>query len=378
MDAPIQHEAASGDPRRVFLCGTARGGTTLLAGLLDGHPSLAVLPGDTRIWPVLMDRTLGRGVVRAAAALDRPGLTALLGLPGVWRLAFRDRRALEARLARWLEDLPGPPVDARSLAAHVACTLRRPADFWGAFFEAFFAVAGTEMAARPIRVEKTPLNELLVPLLGRLFGARTRWVHVVRDPRAVVASWLAMRTPPPARRRRAILDRCVDWSRSAHRALRASAEDPERYRALRYEDLVAAPAQVMAGVASFLGIAWNDTLRTPTRLGVPWAPNSSFEDARRGAPGAVLDRQTGRFGEILVPDEVGWIEAVLGTQMVAWGYAPGVPSSEPGKGPHAPGGARGMKGWLKGFELARRQRAHRTPPAEGVDRTWEHPLQRSR
>jgi hypothetical protein len=368
------------------VCGTARAGTTLLVRMLDGHPALAVLPWDTRIWPDLMDRTLPRGLVRVASVLDLPALTGLLGLPGLRRLAFRDRHALASRLHRWLHDFPDPPEDAQELAA--LCARVSPgAPYWGAFFEAFFRTAGAGLEDRPVRVEKTPLNELIVPLLDRLFGSSfgplfgplfdqaTRYVHVVRDPRCVIASWVVMRDPPPERRAAAVLDRCVDWSRSAHRAIRGAGAQHGRYHVLRYEDLVARPGEVMADVGSFLGIGWHDALLRPTMLGAAVAPNSSYDDARGSAPGALVATQTRRFNEVLAPHEIVAIERRLHTQMEAWGYARDGAVAREGRPRRA---ARGVASAIKAWELARRQRGPSAPIVPGARRTWEGPPERSR
>ena len=333
--------------------------------MLDGHPSLAVLPSDTRIWPVLMDRVLSRTVVRAASVLDVPAITSVLALPGLRHLAFGDRRALERRLLRWVEDVPHVRSGARECAVRTARGAAMGASCWDAFFEVFFELAGPGMGSRPVRVEKTPSNELLVPLLDRFFGARTRYVHVVRDPRSVVASWIAMRRPSAHRRWGAILDRCVDWSRSAHRARSGPATRVGRYHALRYEDLVARPERLMAGVASFLQVPWDDTLLVPTCLGTPAAPNSSWEAVRGGAAGMLVATQSRRFYEVLDEEEIARIERLLGPQMEAWGYACAVEVRRGGR----VGGRPGAAALAKGFELARRQRGARRAGRRSADRT---------
>ena len=48
----------------------------------------------------------------------------------------------------------------------------------------------------------------------------------------------------------------------------------ERYRVIRYEDLVQEPARVIEELCDFLSIEDNPSLRVPTRLGKPWVGNS--------------------------------------------------------------------------------------------------------
>ena len=67
------------DPLPVFVLGPARGGTTLLVRLLDGHPLLAVLPTESQFYPVLTQRTLSRRVMQIADFLDWHSLPHVLG-----------------------------------------------------------------------------------------------------------------------------------------------------------------------------------------------------------------------------------------------------------------------------------------------------------
>ena len=94
-------DASDARPDWVFLCGTARGGTTLLARLLDGHPALVVLPWDSRVYPDLMDRSLTRIIVSLSEWTGSYELPAALAGPVAGVFAFGGRRALAARLARW-------------------------------------------------------------------------------------------------------------------------------------------------------------------------------------------------------------------------------------------------------------------------------------
>lgn len=360
----------------VFICGTARGGTTLLARLLDGHPALAVLPWDTQVGPILMDRPISRAVLRAAPMLDWYGLPAILGGRLLRRAAFHDRWALAARLARWLQDFPAPPPNVDAIAAAAAARATTPDTYWTAFFEVLADVAGADLLERPIRVEKTPLNELLAALLDRLFGPETRYVHVVRDPRAVVASWLANRPLGGAARERAMLARCVDWSRSVDCGRHGLSVRPGRVHVLRYEDLVDRTAGVMEGVRAFLGIQAYEHLTVPTHLGVPASANSSFGGP--APPGVVLRKPAERYREVLTGRELGLVEGWLGAQMTACGYP--VDDRPPGgAGESAPTFAprMGPRSISKRFELARRRRRFRAGPMPWVLRTSEQASERT-
>lgn len=334
-------------PSWVFICGQARSGTTLLSRLLDGHPSCAVLPWDTRVQQEIMSRRLTRWVLRTAALLDRPEVVAGLAAPGARRLAFRGRPALRDRLTRWLQDFPRTSPDAWLAAASAATEAAPPAGFWEAFFPVLaVATEDASLLERPVRVEKTPANERLVPLLDRLFGASTRYVHVVRDPRSVVASWMALHRPTGERRPRALVDRCVDWSRSVALACHHDRARPGRYLLLRYEDLVTDTERTMTAVLAFLRLPPHARRTMPTHLGEPAPPNSSFQGLAE--PGRVVAPGERRRQDTILSDESALVEALLCEQMRACGYPVGrttPPASALG----------GVRHRLRLWELRRRQ-----------------------
>ncbi|MEJ2207157.1 MAG: sulfotransferase, partial [Gemmatimonadota bacterium] len=302
----------------MFICGVPRSGTTLLTRLLDGHPSLAVLPWDTQVRSLILERPLSRLVLRASSLLDRPELPGRLAAWASGDSAFPDRDALAKRLARWLQDFPSPPGDPEGMARRAVAHVNGAAGAWEAFFSALADVAGREVLTRPIRVEKTPYNEGLVSLLDALFGAQTRYVHLVRDPRAVIGSWTRMHAPAAAARASALLDRSVDWARSLDLARHHLRVRPDRYAVLRYEDLVADPHAAMEGVRVFLDLMPHPALESPTHLGAPALPNSSYE---AGSDAGVVRLEPTRWTRSLAPEEVARIEAWLGPQMRTCGYS---------------------------------------------------------
>jgi hypothetical protein len=66
------------------------------------------------------------------------------------------------------------------------------------------------------------------------------------------------------------------WNVSTRSALNLARSRPDQGLLLAYEDLVSETAAVMARVASWLGIAFDEALLSPTFAGQPILPNSSF------------------------------------------------------------------------------------------------------
>ena len=97
-----------------------------------------------------------------------------------------------------------------------------------------------------IFVEKTPSHALCIPAIMKLL-AGVRFIHVVRDPRDVVASMLAAshswwkHCAPKNAREAALM-----WQRFVNAVLNAkSSIPPGQFFEVKYEDLVARPIQIL-------------------------------------------------------------------------------------------------------------------------------------
>ena len=116
--------------------------------------------------------------------------------------------------------------------------------------------------------EKTPENVLVFPELVELLP-NARFIHIVRDPRATVASLLNVgkrarskgETPAPfttnVRAAARYVKRCLD---SGFKATRLA---PEKVYTVVYEELVKNPDQETRNVCDFLGVEWAPTMLKP-------------------------------------------------------------------------------------------------------------------
>ena len=130
-------------------------------------------------------------------------------------------------------------------------------------------------------VEKTPLNERHVRRFSDLPEAR--FIHVVREPQATLASLLARYRAADARQ-----IHLSEQAQSIRQSLQLAHANARRlgaphYLVVRYEDLVDDPAHEIERVRAFLGITAHASLRTPTVAGQPVRSNSAFEPSAAGA-----------------------------------------------------------------------------------------------
>jgi len=287
-DAARAAQARTFAEHAVVVCGFMKSGTTLLLQLLDGHPDLFCLPGDTHLGAVLR----GAGDVPApddAASWSAYWLGRMVNPTGqapFWFLGEDD-----ANYSRFLHHL----TYWRNILG---------AGPRGAFLAVVFAAfcnAPHAPALPKAWVEKTPGEEGAIETIRGAFPA-ARFIHVVRDPLDNLASL-----------KRLYAFRNWDWNAQSvawglRRSLQAGLEHlarlgPERYHLVKYEDLLDAPEVQMGRIARFLSIEMSETLLRPSVGGQPARSNTMFEERRAvgrivarpaRSPGTGLDRRDRR------------------------------------------------------------------------------------
>jgi hypothetical protein len=264
----------------VFVCGYYRSGTTLMAGLLQGHPDVVSLPSESRYFGQWRRRLaslpedemladLHDGWIRRAVSPD--------GLPPFWSLG-----------RPWEDGGDRYAAFTRALFAYTAG--REPGDDLLGIVAAAFAQGSNPR----LWAEKTPTNELHVPEIVAAYQ-NARFVHMVRDPRATLASIKAWNR---GQHLVSVPAAAVELRKSLE-AARTNVErsGADRYLIVRYESLVTEPEREMRRVASFLGLEWSDVLVTPSTT----ANSSNAERRVQGRiHGLSETASAGRIGDAVV------------------------------------------------------------------------------
>jgi hypothetical protein len=291
----------------VFIVGPRKSGTTLLLNLLDGHSQLVALPNEPHHFQRFL---LQHGRRDRSAQLEElhtrwiHNLICPTGLPPFWTLG-----------RPWVEGEDGYQLFTRRLyeieAAHP------DQDLLAVVAAALCAVA-TGAVSDEIRhwVVKTPGDELVVRRIQAVYPDAS-FVHILRDPRAVSA---AVTRIDRAAGERADLETTAHDIRRSFDAAGANLRllGATRYLVIRYEDLVRHPEVVMAEVARFLGIDFEEGLLMPTILGKPATSNSAWEGRR--SEGRIDDSHLERWREELDEDSLTFVVAVTGASARRWGY----------------------------------------------------------
>lgn len=246
-----------GEPEAIFIVGVSRSGTTLMRRILDKHSRIGIATENHYLGHLLAWEGARHYFRRMGDLHDDTAVRRLVDVIYSGELQRRSRLRELSPYWRWLTGrVPRADIEARLLASDR--TER-------GVFEVFLRIYA-DRRGKAIIGEKTPAHLAYVETLLEWFPDG-RVIHCIRDPRAVYVSELRRRSEHavgfpyrqlavvPALLERFVLVQVV-WAWAAavqrHRLLRR--RYPDRYRLLRFEDLVASPEPTLAGVCAFLGV----------------------------------------------------------------------------------------------------------------------------
>ena len=294
----------------VFVVGCPRSGTTLLQRMLDAHPDVAICP-ETFWIPYFFKKRIG---------LTPEGLVT----PALFPRLFEYYKFYRMRVGRAdLEGLapPGGPVAY--------------ADFVAGLFDRY-----GEDRGKPLVGDKTPDYARNVPTLHTLWPA-ARFVHLIRDGRDVSLSAVNWK-----RKAARLAELFTTWGgqpfataalwwewhvRPAREA--GAALGPGLYHEVRYEALVARPAEECARLCAFLNLPYDDAMtrfhegRARPDAGLDakngWLPpTAGLRDWRSQMEPKDVVRFEAAAGDLL--DELGYPRATLRPDAGALALASGV------------------------------------------------------
>ncbi len=198
-----------------FVVGVPRSGTTLLRLLLDAHPRLAI-PPETAFIPMLV-REHGPG------PLDPGRFVELVAGFETWPDFHLARETLASRL----ESVAGATLGDGLRAFYALYAERRGKQRFG---------------------DKTPDYGLAIDSIAHLLP-EARFLHIIRDPRAVAASVRHLWFSPS----RNLSEIAADWVRRIQTTREQAGARASTYE-LRYEDLLADPESMLREICAFIDL----------------------------------------------------------------------------------------------------------------------------
>lgn len=273
----------------LFVVGCSRSGTTLLQQMLNAHPRIAVAP-ETHFMPYY------------AARKDRYGD---LGAGDGFRRLVDDIAASA--------DFPELGIPAETFrAAAAGCPRTFPAVL-ALLLDLFARAKGADIAG-----EKTPAHVMYLRELKADFPD-ARFVHLVRDPRAVVNSRRAETWGA-----KDVRENAAFWAEQAGAGERGARELGRDVVTLRYEDLVAQPGDTLRRLCADLGVAFEPAMLEYWKYN-PHLLNVRREPWKANALGPLRPERVDGWRGCLLPTEVLEIESVAWPLMRRFGYRPDSP-----------------------------------------------------
>ena len=313
---------------RLVISGTYRSGTTLLQKMLDSRadcevvmqPSLPLFRGLRRAIAEsvgAIDGSEGPMGVEFAPTADVAG-TALYGVAvGNQQIdsIIRDTHATLAPL--WQAEDQDVPSLVLVNALRAALQPGSAADIALQFFDALAQYRGGQNPAW-VGFKDMYIEEVLDPLLA--VDPELRVIHIVRDPRAVLASrnygaYGGNRRGPNLH---PLLFVSRMWRTSVRWRHRMATNYSDRVLTLRYEDVARSLTATARELCLFLGISFDDAMATTdgyrTESGAVWRGNSSYG----GAPSS----DEPRWKRLVPADSVAALEFLCRGEMELEGYVP--------------------------------------------------------
>lgn len=261
-----------------FIVGCGRSGTTLLRVMLNHHPELAVPP-------------------EALSLID------LLRAPKLTAEQARRELLRDYEIGRWQV-----PLEAERFAdcETVAAVIARVHELYA------------EARGKRAWGHKTPRMVRYAELLESAFEG-VRFVHVVRDPRAVARSFTRSQV-----HRSNALYAARRWRRDVAAGGELARRLPDRAIELRYEDLVREPEAQLRRVCDFLGVGFD-----PAVLEYADDATREYGEYHRQAHAKLASRpdpdRIDLWRRSLTPRQLRVIETIAGPLMRPYGYEPVAP-----------------------------------------------------
>ncbi len=309
---PVTVPTKPGEPEAVFIGGVPRSGTTLMRTVLQKHSRIAIADENHFMGHMLPRLGVRHDLRRFGDLHDDANVRRFVAhLYGPFMEGSRLREV--SPYWRWLTmRVPREEVEARILRGE-----RSERGVFTALLRTY-----ADRRSRAIYGEKTPAH---VRWAGELLDwyPTARFIQMIRDPRAVYRSEVKRRRAhavtfpyryvvrvPLLLRAFCLAEVCWAWIDAVHRHRALTRAYPDRYRLVRFEDLVATPETEIPAICAFLG--------------VPFVPRMLEQEVvsqgdRQGEAGFDAGAAD-RWRSQVTAGEIRWIARLLGARLDEMGY----------------------------------------------------------
>jgi hypothetical protein len=270
----------------VFLVGCPRSGTTLLQQMLDAHPDVAIAP-ETHFIRRFWLRRKEYGDLNEDVTFARL-LSDITGIPEFGEMGL-SREYFQEKAWHGTRDYPS---------------------LLNLLLTEFGSLQNASIVG-----EKTPNHLLYIPALKQFFPT-ARFIHIIRDPRAVINSW---RTVPWSTG--SIVGDAEVWRRYMATARRYRPAMRNHIYTVRYENLVSTPQRTLVEICDFLNLPFDRAMLTYYKK-EPQTVNVTRESWKRNVTKPLAQTSIDSWRRELSTKMIAEIEAVVSPEMRKLGYYP--------------------------------------------------------
>lgn len=294
---PLADQADSLSCRPLFVVSAGRSGTTLLRSMLVAGGEIAI-PPESNVLPMSILRFplwQSQGWEQTAQKVIN-SLEAHEAFP-VWEVSMDAAH----------EAVRSLPEKERSLARIID--------------EIFKCYTAQKFPSVGVWGDQTPLNTYYLPWILRVFP-KARYLHIVRDGRDTIASYLEKGEKEGRHNRKAMLAKhSRAWAMSIQETQRLERrlQGTDQFLEIRYEQLVSNPKQTLEQVCAFAGIPHH-----PDRM-LQFHKSSTTVEHKYQQHHANLSKplftsSIGRWTERLQPEEQAYVVQRIGPLLEKLGY----------------------------------------------------------
>jgi hypothetical protein len=293
-DWPPVPPALPGEPEAVFIVGASRSGTTLMRTIIERSPRIAIARENHFVGHLRESEGARFYFRRVGDMRDDAVVRKVVDLIYTGEFQRRSRWREVSPFWRWLVG----NVAAADMTARLLATDRTERAVWAAFLRVY-----ADKQGRPIMGEKTPAHLAYVETLLSWFPDG-RVVHMIRDPRGVFVSDLRrrrgkLRKPyswiarvPGLLSATILIQTTWVWRGAARRDPGYAGKYPDRYRRVRFEDVVRSPDETLGSLFAFLGV---ELPADPTNVKVM---ARGFNRGEEGLDAGAADRWRSQIGRV--------------------------------------------------------------------------------
>lgn len=263
MRNPPEPSVAPTRTEAVFIVGVSRSGTSLMRRILNKSSEIGIAKENHFLGHLISNEGMRQRLRRVADITDDAGAREFVDSLYSGRLARTSRLRGMSTQWEWIVKR----VDREELLARILASDRSERALFTLMMQLFADHGGKRIIG-----EKTPAHFRFATTLLEWFP-NGKIIHMLRDPRAIFVSELRRRTDqavtwpyrelrrfPPLFKLFILLQVSLVWRESVRRCYRQVESSPDRYLAVRFEDLVRGPEAQVRQICTFLGVEFEERM----------------------------------------------------------------------------------------------------------------------